>query len=356
MRVFGTVRSQGRDMGPTPVGYYRVALPLRALDAYTKHDAVTYDQYGLENLFKLAIANGKSPDDAIKGYDVYVLSRLYRDHGAQEFIDFIHDNGGVVIMDTDDDLSEEHRILDGRGEEFVNQVRRVDLVTVSTPYLAKRMGRYSKKDPVVLPNHLDFGWFRKSSLNREKQTKGLTVGVVGTKTHYDDWLYLRDVFPRLERKYDVTVVTAGFQPDYLEGFEHIEGVPYKVYPQMIREFDIVCCALDTEDGFNKSKSSIKALEAMASARRLSNGKIGGAVAVCTDMTLYRRTVNHMHNGMLINNGDWYQALSMLIEDESTRNQLAYRGHRWVRDNRDIRRGYRKWKKTYLSLLEDYHGA
>jgi glycosyltransferase involved in cell wall biosynthesis len=89
---------------------------------------------------------------------------------------------------------------------------------------------------------------------------------------------------------------------------------------------------------------------MSSARRLSNGKIGGAVAVCTDMPVYRRTVNHMHNGMLINNSEWYDALKELIENESLRNQLAYRGHRWARDNRDISRGYRFWKRAYSNLL------
>jgi glycosyltransferase involved in cell wall biosynthesis len=209
----------------------------------------------------------------------------------------------------------------------------------------------------VLPNHVDFGWFGQQSLLAERQVEGLTIGVLGTRTHYFDWIYLEEVFGRISREYDdVTILCAGFQPDYLEDYRCLSGVPYRYYPQLMRQFDIVCCALDPDDVFNLSKSSIKALESMASARRLSSGKIGGAVAVCTDMTLYRRTVNHMHNGLLVDNEDWYEALKMLIEDERTRNRIAYVGHRWVEKNRDIKQGYRLWKNAYLRLLEEHNGT
>jgi glycosyltransferase involved in cell wall biosynthesis len=354
MKALGFLRFLG-EYGVSPVSYYRVGLPLKALDEFTKHEAVTYDQIGLYNMFSMALKEGMDPAETITGYDVYVISRLYRDDGAEEYIEDVHSRGGMVVFDTDDDLTEEYRHLDGRGDEFSNMLSRVDLVTVSTPYLANRMEKYAGHRPVVLPNHVDFGWFAQSSLLREKQHPGLNVGVIGTQTHYDDWKCLEEPFARLSEEYDVNVLTAGFEPDYLEQYTHIEGVPYKVYPQLMREFDIVCCALDPEDGFNLSKSAIKALEAMASARRLSNGKIGGAVPVCTDMTLYRRAVNDGHNGVLVDNDGWYEALKALIEDEKTRNRIAYQGHKWVRDNRDIRDGYRLWKRAYLDLLEGRNG-
>jgi len=354
VRALGFIRYLG-EFGVSPVSYYRVGLPLRALDEFTKHEAVTYDQIGLYNMFSMALQEGIDPGETITGYDIYVISRLYRDDGADEYVEDVHSRGGLVVFDTDDDLTEEHRHLDGKGEEFSNMVGRADLVTVSTPYLRDRMGKYTDRRPIVLPNHVDFGWFARSSLLREKQHPGLNIGVIGTKTHYNDWLFLEEPFARIAEEYDVNILTAGFEPDYLAEYTHIEGVPYKAYPQLMREFDVVCCALDPEDEFNKSKSSIKALESMSAARRLSNGKVGGAVPVCTDMTLYRRTVNDGHNGLLVDNDDWYEALKMLVEDERTRNRIAYRGHRWVRDNRDIRKGYRLWKRAYLDLLEEHNG-
>lgn len=357
MKIFGSLRTMGEDKGISPVSYYRIGLPLQALAEYTKHEVRAYDQVALYKMFSLAVANGKSPEEALESFDVYAISRLYHDQGAEDFVRAIHEKGGIVVFDTDDDLTEEHRALDGRGDEFINQLGRVDLVTVSTPYLSEKLEKYAGHKPVVLPNHVDFGWFVENSLLAERRFDNLTIGVLGTVTHYKDWLCLEDAFRRISEKYDdVTILTAGFEPDYLEEHENLSGVPYQYYPQLMRQFDIVCCALDPEDGFNLSKSAIKALEAMSSARRLPNGKMAGAVAMCTDMTLYRRVVNDGHNGFLVDNDDWYEKLAWLIEDERTRNQVAYRGHRWVRDNRDIRCGYRKWKRAYLNALEGHHGT
>jgi glycosyltransferase involved in cell wall biosynthesis len=355
MKIVGFIRSMGKEQGISPVSYYRTALPLKALDIYTKHSARSYDQFEMASMFQLALEEGKDPDEPVRGHDVYVLSRLYREDGADDFVGAVHEEGGLLVFDTDDDLTEEYRDLDGRGWEFIEQLKRVDLVTVSTPYLAKRMAKYTDHKPVVLPNHVDFDWFSQTSLLAKRRFDDVTVGVIGTQTHAGDWVFLKDAFRRLNDMDGVTVLSAGFQPDYMEGYEHLSGVPYKYYPQLMRQFDIVCCALDPDDGFNLSKSSVKALESMASARRLPNGKIGGAVAVCTDMTLYRRTVNHMHNGLLVDNGDWYEALKMLVEDVRMRTQIAYRGHRWVRGNRDIKSGYRMWKRAYLNLLEGHYG-
>lgn len=356
MRVFGALRNMGDGRGLSPVSYYRVGLPLKALDEYTKHEAKAYDQLTLYNMFNLAVRNGKSPESALGDFDIYCISRLYHDWGADDFVEAIHEKGGITVFDTDDDLTEEYRDLDGRGDEFIRQLGRVDLVTVSTPYLAERLGRYARRKPVVLPNHVDFGWFRESSLMAERRFDGLTIGVIGTATHYDDWKCLERPFARLAEKYDVTILVAGTEIDYLEDHEMVSGVPYRYYPQLMRQFDIVCCTLDPEDRFNWSKSGIKSLEAMSSARRDKNGKVVGAVPVCTDMALYRRIVNDGHNGFLVDNDDWYEVLSRLIEDERTRNRVAYQGHRWVRDNRDIRCGYRMWKRAYLDALEAHHGT
>lgn len=352
MKVLGFTRVN-EGMGLSGVSYYRVALPLEALDELTGHQAVTYDQIMLENMFRLALDNGKNPDMVLEGHDIYVLGRLYHDDHADEFIDGIRNQGGLVVLDTDDDLTEKHRHLDSRGIEFINQIKRVDLVTVSTPYLARRISKYVDYKPPILPNHLNVRWFSQASLEHKRKYDGLTLGVIGTPTHYNDWLFLEGVFERLSKKYDVTILVAGYQPDYLEQYEHLPPVPYINYPGLMREFDIVCCALDPDDGFNKSKSGIKALEAMAAAR--SSKKIG-AVPVCTDMPVYRRVVNHGHNGLLVDNDDWYEALEMLIRDKRTRNRLAYRGHKWVRDNRDIKQGYRLWKRAYSDLLEGHYGT
>lgn len=350
MRVLGFLRHLG-EYGLSPISYYRVGLPLQALRELAGHQADALNQLGLYNRFYHTIQEGKDLSEALEGYDIYVLGRLYREGGTEEYINQVHERGAKVVFDTDDDLSEEFRDIDGKGQAFIRALGLADLVTVSTPYLAKRLAVYTKREPVVLPNHIDTGWFGKLSLVKEKDHSGLNIGVIGTTTHYRDWQCLADPLTRIAEEYEhVNIIAAGFQPDYLEGI-YLKPVPYAEYPGMVRELDIICCALDPGDEFNMSKSAIKALEAMSAARSV-NGGIGGAVAVCTDMPVYRRVVDHMHNGLLVDNGDWYEALSMLVENEQTRNRIACCGHRWVRDNRDIRHGYRMWERAYLDLLEE----
>lgn len=353
MRVLGFVRAF--DSGSVfPPSYYRVQLPLAALNKRTQHEAVAYDQFGIRNMFLLARQHGLDPDSVLDGYDVYVTSRLFRDEGADEAMDALRESGGKVVFDTDDDLSEQYRHLEGRGDEFVNQMHRVDLITVSTPYLAERVEELAGRDAVVLPNHLDCEWFTKASMNTEKKSSKLTLGVVGTKTHLEDWRCLEDAFKRLSEEYDIEVLVAGFQPSYLKAYTYLKAVPYEAYPGLMRQFDIVCCALDPDDPFNLSKSGIKALEAMSAARSV-NGRVGGAVPVCTDMPVYRRVVNHRHNGLLVDNDGWYEALKQLIENNRMRRQLAHVSHKWVHANRDIKHGYRLWKRAYVDLLEGRNG-
>jgi glycosyltransferase involved in cell wall biosynthesis len=72
--------------------------------------------------------------------------------------------------------------------------------------------------------------------------------------------------------------------------------------------------------------------------------------VCTDMPVYRRVVNHMHNGMLISNNDWYEALLLLIEDKQLRTKLSLQGHKWAKKNRDISTGYKHWENLCKKVV------
>ena len=346
MNILGLIRES--KSGIEPVSYYRVGLPLEAINRLTNHEATSYSQKSMASMFRACLQNDKDPAIALEGYDIVVLSRLFHEDGAIEFIEGVHENGGIVVFDTDDDLSEDHRHIDGRGWEFVNMIRYVDAVTVSTQHLARKVHEWVGRRAAVLPNHLHCKWFAEESLKHKKKFDNLTIGVIGTKTHYNDWLYLEGVFERLSKKHDVTILCAGFQPDYLEEYEYLPPVPYAHYPRLMRQFDIVCCALDPDDMFNHAKSAIKALEAMCSARTI-DGRVAGAVPVCTNMPVYNHVVSHNNTGLLVNNDDWYEALDMLIQDSKIRRRLAYKGHRWVKNNRDITRSYKKWLSVYDSL-------
>lgn len=333
--------------GLSPVNYYRALLPMATLGkTSSKFNVRILTQDDTKSIIQLGLSG------TLLGQDIYLISRLYREEGQQEFLDTIHDHGGLVVFDTDDDLTCDYREL-GRGDDFKAMIRTADLVTVSTPYLSKQLEKYTGYRPPVLYNHVDVEWFSKVSLATEKKVPGLTIGFIGTASHEADWIFpVKALVAIAEEHPGVTIVAAGYLPEYLRELPSVaklKPVPYPRYPGLMRQFDIVCCSLDPGDVFNRSKSSLKALEAMSAARTLSNGKTGGAIPVCTDMPVYRRAVNK-HNGVLTSNDDWYEALSRLVNDEQLRNRLATQGYRWVRKNRDITTGYKAWARTYRNLL------
>jgi len=336
--------------GISAINYYRAIAPLSFLGL--NDDSFTVEILGQAEI-RQAMQSGA--DAALLGRDLYVTSRLFAGSlGRTEFIEAIHRHGGQVIFDTDDDLTDNHREL-GRGGDFKGILQDVDYVTVSTPHLAKELAPLAAHEPWVLPNHVDAGWFGEQCMNTERTVDGLAIGLIGTASHYNDWGYPLEALRRIATENrNVTIVAAGYCPDYLKGLHNLVElgpVPYIGYPGLMRQFDIVCCSLDPLDGFNQSKSSIKALEAMAAARSLSKGQTGGAVAVCTNMPVYRRTVNNRHNGLLVNNDQWYEGLSLLVRDKRLREKIAVQGFKWVAAHRNIQTGYRRWGRAYRQMVE-----
>lgn len=337
------------------VHYYRIFLPLSSIKAHaTDFDVDIIRQAQLEARIKTF---GGIAGQTFLGRDIMAISRLYSRKGLMDFVDVVHEHGSVIIFDTDDDLTDEFRGL-GRGDEFVETIKAMDLVTVSTPFLADRLEPILGKRPTVLYNHIDFGLFSKTSMDAKKAYPGLVIGLVGTASHEDDWAFPMEALCRIAEEHeDVTILVAGFSPSYLDDYPNIEGLPavsYNRYPAMVRQFDIVCCSLDPHDIFNKSKSSIKALESMSAVRRLSNGRLGGAVPVCTDMAVYRRTVSHMGNGLLTTNENWYEPLKELVDNRNLMNSLAVRGTKWVRKHRDVASGWKHWARVYRRIARRSH--
>jgi hypothetical protein len=89
------------------------------------------------------------------------------------------------------------------------------------------------------------------------------LGLAGSITHYDDWIVLKDVLPRIMREHgNVAFLLQGFIPDYLENVvgqypsrvyadEYFRD--YNEYPGVIRQSDITLCPVDPDDKFNLAK-------------------------------------------------------------------------------------------------------
>ena len=341
MKILGLTKFDTSNFG---LAALRIIWPFQNLNKLPGFDCVTYGNQQIKSIAQ----SGRM--DAFAGFDLVVLHRLvYGRDGSKGFFDALHSMGAKIVFEVDDDIADR----EGLEDWYEATVSQCDAVTVSTPHLGGVMTRYNK--PIhVLPNHLDTKWFGEISTGADRYFDGPVIGLVGTRSHWEDWIKVLPALQKIEENYPgVTIACAGFVPPYLEDnisrLKIFAAVHYNQYPALIRQFDILLSPLDQASEFNHSKSGISALDAMAAARPVGK-KQGGAVAVCTDCRAYRRVVNDKANGLLIKNDeDWYDAIVSLIEDRALRTKLQVNGLKWVKKNRDISRGAKLWAKAYREI-------
>lgn len=341
INVLGFIRNHSwKDLCPS--AYYRCYLPLRECDRSAPD--INAQIVGID-----ALEGGT--DAGLMGRDIYVLSRMYADEGHQELVDHIHEMGGVSVFDTDDDLTEDHRYISGRGEAFKEMLGVVDYVSVSTPELAERLGQYTKQPPTALRNQLDIDWFTQTASTAKRFIPGLTVGFSGTWTHGYDWQIAGAAFEHaIKAGLDFQGLVHGLFPWYFhkvrDSIIKMDKVPYLIYPTLLAQFDILLCAVDGDDMFNVGKSAIKPIEAMAV----------GAVPVCSKNVQAYRDL-HAAGAPIVMVGNqeacWEVAIRELVLDEAQRLELSARGPGWVRQNRNARtEGWKPWAGFFRRVVKD----
>jgi len=319
------------------VQYYRTYLPLREVH---RHDN------GIEAQIVNQEAVAGLTDDQLGGRDIYTMCRMYHED-VQDFLDEVHRRGGVFVLDSDDDLTEDYKLVSARGEEFKEVLSLVDYVTTSTQALADRFVQWTREKPTVLYNHVDVDWMVKISSKAKRMIDGLTIGFSGSPTHWGDWRKPSVPFARILREFDVQGVLHGEVPRYLtyaaKDLVLLGGVPYAIYPVVLSQFDIVLCAVDRDDPFNAGKSAVKPLECMAV----------GAVPICSRFGPYYALHKAGAPVVIIQDDTpegWYYAMAALIKCPEHRLSLKARGAFWVKKYRDMSRsGYKQWEAFYREI-------
>jgi hypothetical protein len=220
-------------------------------------------------------------NDTVHYPDVLLMQRLMHD-GLDKSVRIGRASGQVVINDIDDwywgldPSNAAYKASHPKYNKIENTVfyRKVvsasDHVTVSTPYLADRVGTFFHGPMTVLQNYVDVGRFTNRTHVR---TNTPEVGWAGSTDHRSgDLELLRGVLGPLVDSLGIGLVHGGHLPSspsfaskvgvHDQHVRCIERVNHAEYPKLL-DFDIGIVPL-RDIPFNHAKSDIKGLEYAAS--------------------------------------------------------------------------------------------
>ena len=330
-------------------------------------------------LAEVDLIEGNAPDMAQrceKG-DVIVLGRAFS-QSVVNIVKQIHTWGGKVVFDLDDNFfdispySLHYKDLgimpinmdhaDGRSvkmwedgvngfsvknnrivrKDFVDVIRLVDCVTVTTEPLRKEYARFNDNVRIV-PNAIDFDLWEKPNIGWLGDEVRLLY--TGAANHQEDFMFIKDVLRGLQDKYpQLTIVFMGTDWKVLQNnldYRRIEVHPWvhiEAYPHLMKS---LCCHIGiapiSKTKFNDCRSALKWKE--YSALKMAT--------VATDHGPYARAIRKGDTGLLAGDKDeWTDALSWVIENKMGREQIALSAYKEVKKKYNLDFVVEDWMSTF----------
>lgn len=234
-----------------------------------------------------------------------------------------------LIYDLDDDLlglPDDHpdaESLSSHTDAVQRMLAAASEIWVSTPALARRLGKHQSK-VTIMPNGLDDRlWWPPPALDRPISGP-LRLLYMGTGTHAADLALILPALERLQTAFGarVAIDIIGVTPFELPGWLNRIAVPNvatRGYPAFVNwlsqenKWHIGLAPL-ADTIFNRGKSAIKAMDYAAL----------GLPTVGSDIGVYDSVINHGGNGLLVANRevDWFAALAGLVRDPGRRRNMA----------------------------------
>jgi glycosyltransferase involved in cell wall biosynthesis len=350
---------------------YRVTLPFTFLN---KHSTFSTGWISQDKALEAMVVEDRQ--EKLKGiYDLFghdiVVLRRWLSPGAIEdaganirsdikmFSKQITGKEALVVYESDDDYSGRYRPADVTLNTWTHIISAADAVIASTDPLGALMAEEAGLEThYVAKNYIHYKMFSETSLKTERESHDkIVVMLAGTSTHDEDWRVVADVMPKIMEKHsNVVFKVAGNVPDYLYGkCEFVPPVHYSHYPSVLRQADILCCALDPEDRFNDSKSYIKAIEGWSAAREVGE-RVGGCAVVASKALPYKGVVHNLYSGLTVEHTHeaWKEAIEMLIEDRQLREKVQVNGYRQAKAY-DIALRWKDWAGVFRKILADRPG-
>ena len=173
-------------------------------------------------------------------------------------------------------------------------------------------------------------------------TKDVTIGWLGSTSTVKYTKLISKTLLKIHKKYpEVQFVFMGGDPDY-----EISGLPIRHMTwsldnelKALKIFDIGIMPLPNEE-WSKGKSGRKARTYMTA----------GVVAVCTGVGYNLELIEHGVTGFLCNDEEqWYNALSLAIEDSGLRQDIANNARAYVVDRFDLEKQALKLRDILFSV-------
>lgn len=357
--------------------YYRVVLPLTKASSYKMMKALKVLK---GEMLAASISEDTRKLEEIFSSDIFVAPRV-ADESFLGTMDVLKKDGKKVVVEYDDNIfkvspysphyeengTEEVKVKlptgeilplweDGKNinikenrkrvEALKIAVEKADMVTVTTDILAEVYRPYNK-NVKVLPNCVDMDIWKKLPLQRNG-TVNLTW--FGGHSHYEDWLILAPVLPKIMEKYkNVNLILMGAKFDATlkdlpkDRIEYHPWVPTPAYPYKAAILDPTIALIPLQDSeFNRCKSSIKWVE-------MSALKVPSVVS---QVSPYKEVYNGKNAAFVENNEPqaWIDAISHMIENPQDRESIGNEAYKTVEEDFDIDKKCVLWANAYKELL------
>ena len=301
--------------------------------------------------------------------DLLIVDRLWRANvtlQAVEQLRALTDRVGARLVYALDDnffdipIEAEARLSETKAGVHEFLLRQADCLWVTSPPLKERLAEYNRRIKVI-PPALDERLIvpRLPGANRTSQTKRpYVIGYMGTFTHDQDLEAvvpaLRQVCARRPGQIEIQII-GGLVESAAQ--ELLADLPFRLiraepgeeeYPLFMLWFtarvqwDLAIAPLQN-NAFNRCKSDLKFLDYSAIA----------CPAIFSDAPAYRGAVEHMRNGLLVQNQteQWMSAIETLLEDANLHQRISRRVYQELHAARTLASASRHWQEALEFALQ-----
>lgn len=284
--------------------------------------------------------------------DIFITQTNVDKMGISLLYEYQQEHGKKLVVEQDDYFTVDkdnpyklHHDITNASEVIRITMGIADLVTASTPYLAKQLKPYAK-NIVVLPNYMLMDrWDLNPKLKNDSDS--IRILWAGSITHIRDMTTIKDVLLRLSKEFPQTEYYFVGDIRMMSTFkdivrsEYMLGTDFLAWPSKLQGIraDIGLVPL-LDARFTRCKSWIKPLEY----------GINEVPCVVSDVEPYKALKDFPGVHLVKSGDDWYREIKGLILDEKRRKQEGKALCEKVRKEMNLQDHIYKWADAYMSIL------